>query len=301
MNIIILGAGAIGSLFGAFLSKNNNVLLIGRPPHVKAIQTNGLSITGKTNTKVNINAQTTLKHLPFQPDILLLTVKSYDTASAIKQAQSILKDDTIICSLQNGLDNIETIKNILPHHHLTVGITTHGAFFQKPGVIKHTGIGKTIIGEIKKQRTEQVLTLTDILNRATIQTTISSDIMKDLWKKAIINSSINPITTIFQCKNGYLLTNPILENITERICRESTLIAQLHGIRLSSPQLIKETKMVIKNTAENYSSMLQSIQQGKKTEINSINGRLIEIGKKHHATTHLNEIVTALVKTLEKQ
>ena len=298
MNIVILGAGAIGSLFGALLSKDNNVLLIGRSPHVKAIQTNGLVITGKTNTRVKINAQTTLENLSFKPDVFLLTVKSYDTASAIKQAQSILKDDTIICSLQNGLDNIETIQGTLPRHHLIAGITTHGALFHQPGVIKHTGMGKTILGEIAKHKTKHVLTLAVALNKANIPTTISTNIIKDLWKKAIINSSINPITTIFHCKNGYLLTNPILENVIEKICKESTQIAQAHGISFSSSQIIKETKMVIRNTADNYSSMLQSIQQGKKTEIQSINGKLIEIGKKHKAETHLNEILTTLVKTM---
>jgi len=113
MNIVILGAGAIGSLFGALLSKKNNVLLIGRTPHIQAITENGLIITGKTNTTVKILAEESIKKVTFSPDLLVLTVKSYDTETAIKEAKSIIDDSTIVLSLQNGLDNIDTMEKVV--------------------------------------------------------------------------------------------------------------------------------------------------------------------------------------------
>ncbi|KYK29810.1 ketopantoate reductase, partial [Thermoplasmatales archaeon SG8-52-1] len=221
MNIIIFGAGAIGSIFGAMLSKKNNVLLIGRNPHISAIKKNGLKIQGKTNLNVKIRSESSLKNISFLPDLLILTVKSYDTEKAIIQIKRKISDDTIILSLQNGLDNIERISKYINSEKIIAGITTQGAFFSKPGIIKHTGTGITIIGELNNKKTKRLENIINLFNRVGIETIFSKDILKDIWIKAIINSSINPLTTLFRCKNGYLIKNPILENLLEIVCEES--------------------------------------------------------------------------------
>ena len=300
MNIVVMGAGAIGSLFGALLSKNNNVLLIGRKPHISTIKKSGLIIEGKTCLNVKINAVSSVNNVTFFPELLILTVKSYDTESAILQAKKIINKDTIVLSLQNGLDNIDKIKKYLNPEKIIVGITTHGAFFSKPGVIIHTGNGTTLLGELNGHKSKDIIKLADTFKKTGIETKISENILKELWIKAIINSSINPLTALFNCKNGYLLENPILENILERICKESTCIANAIGLEITDISMIKKTKEVVKNTSENHSSMLQSVLQGKKTEIDSINGKLIEIGKKYSLKTPLNEIIIYSIKSLVK-
>jgi len=301
MNIVILGAGAIGSLFGALLSKKNNVLLIGRTPHIQAITENGLMITGKTKMTVKIPAEDSIKKVTFSPDLLILTVKSYDTEAAIKEAKSIIDDSTIVLSLQNGLDNIDKIEKIVSRERIVVGVTTQGVFFSRPGVIRHTGKGHTILGELGGKKTGRIKHIADLFNEAGTDTKISSDIIREIWVKAIINSSINPLTTIFQCKNGYLLENPLLKNIVEKICRESTLIADKEGIHLSFQGMCKKTKQVIQNTAENYSSMFQSFKRGRKTEIDSINGKIVDMGKRHGIETSMNEILVYLIKSVSWQ
>jgi len=297
MNILILGAGAIGSLFGALLSKKNNVLLVGRTPHVHAIKENGLKIKGRTNLTVKIPAEDSIDKVTTSPDLLILTVKSYDTEPAIKQAKKIINDDAMILSLQNGLDNTAKIEKIVNRKNIVAGVTTHGVFFSRSGVIKHTGKGKTILGELDGKKSERLKHITSVFNEANIETTISTDIIKEIWTKAIINSSINPLTTFLQCKNGYLLENLLLENIVEKICMESTMIANKEGIRLSYQDIYKKTREVIQNTSENYSSMLQSFKRGKKTEIESINGRIVDIGRKHGIEPLMNEILVYLVKS----
>jgi 2-dehydropantoate 2-reductase len=293
-----MGAGAIGSLFGALISKNNNVLLIGRKPHVSAIKKSGLVIRGKTQFNVKINAEHSMDSIVFSPDILILTVKSYDTESAISQAGKVINKDTVVLSLQNGLDNIDKIKKFVDSEKIVAGVTTHGALFSEPGIIKHTGIGTTILGELNGQKTKRIDNIVNIFNKAGIKTSVSNNIIREVWIKAIVNSCINPLTTLFQCKNGYLIENPILENLVEKVCQESTNIANAEGINLSYKDMIGKTKEVIRNTSENYSSMLQSFKKGKKTEINSINGKLVEIGKKHDFDPLMNEILTYSVKFL---
>ena len=298
MNILIFGAGAIGSLFGALLSKRNNVLLIGRKSHINVINKNGLEIKGLTNFNFKINAVSSVDNVPFTPDLLILTVKSFDTKTAIKQAKEILNKDTTVLSLQNGLDNIEKISKIVESKKIIAGTTTHGAFFSKPGIIKHTGTGETILGELNEKKDDQLKNVIKLFNEASIKTKESKNIINDVWKKAIINSSINPLTAIFRCKNGHLSENLILENLLEMICEESVNIANADGINLSYPDILFKTKEVVKNTSDNFSSMLQSILSKKRTEIDSINGKLIEIGRKNKVSTILNEILVYTIKSL---
>ena len=213
MRIVVFGAGAIGSLFGGFLSKNNNVVLIGRSSHVKAIQKNGLEITGKTKLKVNICAESSLKNIDFSPDLLIITVKSYDTENAIKQAKKIVNKNTVVLSLQNGLDNIDVLKRYIDCKQIIAGITTHGVFFSRSGVVKHTGLGDTLIGELDGKISNRVKKIVKEFQRAEINIRLSKKIMEEIWFKAVVNSSINPLTAIFQCKNGYLLKNPVLKGV----------------------------------------------------------------------------------------
>ncbi|UCF12484.1 MAG: 2-dehydropantoate 2-reductase [Thermoplasmatales archaeon] len=298
MNIVVMGAGAIGSLFGGLLSNKNNVMLIGRTSHVNAIRKNGLNIEDKTQLNVMIPAEDSINKGMLSPDLLILTVKSFDTRAAIDQALQIIDDDTIILSLQNGLDNIAKIKKVVDINQIIAGITTHGAFFSKPGFIRHTGKGKTVLGELKGKKTKRIKHIAGLFNEAGIETIVSEDIIKEIWIKAIVNSSINPLTTFFQCKNGYLLKNPILEKIVEKVCKESTSIAKANGLDIFNQHTIKKTKEVIRSTSENHSSMLQSFKRGKKTEIDSINGKFVDIGRVHTIDPSMNEILIYLVKTM---
>jgi 2-dehydropantoate 2-reductase len=298
MKIVIVGAGAIGSLFGALLVKNNTVVLVGRTPHITAIQHNGLNIIGKTHLHVRLSAVESVKDVSISPNLILLTVKSYDTQTAVKQTLPLLHDETVVVSLQNGLGNIEKIGHLVDKNRIIAGVTTHGAIFSNPGVIRHTGKGKTILGELDGTRSKRLENIVRLFNEVGIETQISDDVVKEIWAKAIINSSINPLTAFFNCKNGYLLENPLLHKIVEAICEESTNIAQVEGIKLTVPDMIQRTKEVIRDTASNYSSMLQSVQQRKKTEIDSINGKLLTIGKQHRIDTSLNKILVELVKSL---
>jgi 2-dehydropantoate 2-reductase len=298
MNIVIFGAGAIGSLFGALLANNNRVVLVGRSAHINTIQRKGLTITGKTNCSVQLMAVESIKDVPFAIDLILLTVKSYDTQSACREIRSYLNDKTMVMSLQNGLDNVETIERYIHREHILAGTTTQGVFFPKPGEIIHTGVGVTTLGELNGQPSQRLKNLANIFNNAGINTIMSTKIIKEIWIKGIINSSINPLTAFLGCKNGYLLTNPLLERIVEYVCVESTSIASTEGIILHSKDMIQKTKEVIRDTADNYSSMLQSIQQGKKTEIDSINGKLTKIGKKNKNDAPLNTLLIELVSSL---
>lgn len=294
MNIVIFGAGAMGSLFGGILAKHNNVFLIGRKRHVEKIRKNGLKVKGKTKLCVRVSASEKVEDILFSPDLVIISVKSYDTEYAVNEIKKIISKNTFVMSLQNGLDNVEKIENIVNKKKLLVCITTHGAVFSKPGIIIHTGIGKTKIGSIEKNYSFEHK-FVDLFNKSGIKTNISNNIMYDIWIKGIINSSINPLTCIFKCKNGYILKNPILEKLMEKICYESVSVANAYGFNIVYEDALNLTKEVICDTSENFSSMLQSIQSGCKTEIYSINGFIVKAGKIFNLNVALNEIIINVV------
>jgi len=300
MNILVVGAGAIGSLFGGLLSKKNTVVLVGRQPHINVIRHEGLIIKGKTHLQRKIPAVDSLKDIQIDSDLILLCVKSYDTVTASQQIASLVHKESVVLSLQNGLDNIEKIEEVIGRNHILAGVTTQGATYSNPGTISHTGKGRTILGELDGHYTKRLDTILKVFNDAGIETIASNVIKKEIWAKAIINSSINPVTTILNCKNGYLLENPLLEHIVAYICEESTNVAQKEGMLLTSTEMIRRTKEVISETAKNHSSMLQSVLHGKKTEIDSINGLLASLGKNHGVSTPLNEILVSVIHSLSK-
>ncbi len=297
MNIVIFGAGAIGSLFGGILAKNNNVFLIGRKNHVEKIKKKGLRLKGKTNLCVRVLTSEKVEDILFSPDLIIISVKSYDTEYAVNEIKKIIDKNTFVISLQNGLDNVDKIEKIVDKKKLLVCITTHGSIFSKPGVIIHTGVGKTKIGSIDKNYSFEHK-FVDLFNKSGIKTNISKNIMYDIWIKGIINSSINPLTCIFKCKNGYILKNPILEKLMEKICQESVNVANACGFNIVYRDALSLTKEVICETSENFSSMLQSIRNRGKTEIYSINGFIVKAGKNFNIDVTLNEIITNIVCNL---
>ena len=297
MNIIVLGAGAIGSFLGGMLSKKHNVVLVGRKDHVHAINNNGLKIKGKTRLQRNIQAVETIRKAPHSPDLLILTVKSVDTLQAITEAKPVISSKTTILSFQNGLDNIEQIKKVVEENKIIAGITTHGVQQVTPGIIYHKGIGVTRIGELSSKMTKRIQHLASVFDEVEVPVIVSSTIIEDIWKKAIVNASINPLTAVFQCPNGYLAKNPILTNLVEQICAESTIIAQKKGFSFKVEEMIHFTRQVINQTEHNLSSMLQSVKQDKPTEINQINGKIAEIGRSYGCDVSLNELLTKMISS----
>lgn len=298
MRIVIFGAGAIGSLLGALLSKQHDVVLIGRQPHVDTIRSKGLTVQGHTRFQGQITAKNSLDDVAKDVDLLLLTVKSYDTLAAMKQARSILSDQTIVLTFQNGLNNIEKIQSVVPKQQILAGVTTHGVVFHEPGVIHHTGVGRTLIGEFDGSETKRLKEIQQMFNDVGFPVELSKNIIEDIWVKAIINSSINPLTAIFKCKNGYLKENPVLFHLMSSICEESVAVAASVGYHFSKTEMVKKTMQVILETSDNFSSMLQSVKRGSRTEIDSINEIIVTLGEKNNVPVILNESLSFIIKKL---
>ncbi|MEE9150246.1 MAG: 2-dehydropantoate 2-reductase [Thermoplasmata archaeon] len=301
MRILVFGAGALGSFIGGVLSKKYDVTLYGREEKILPIRESGLRINGKTNVVVRPKTAFDQKDLEGQVfDLIILAVKSYDTESAMDTVKDMVGQSTAVLSLQNGLDNEDIIGEVIGKERTLGGVTSHGITFIEPGEVHHAGTGETVIGELNGEETERIKEISTALTSVGIETRISKNIESEIWTKGIVNAGINPLTALTRLQNGYLLKIPWLTRLLENTCQECIRVANKAGIDLPGCDIIEKTKNVAKLTAENKSSMLQDIERGRRTEIDSINGAIVDIGKKHNVETPVSSTLVSLIKGIEE-
>jgi 2-dehydropantoate 2-reductase len=295
MRIYILGAGSIGSLFGALLHRaGNDVLLIGREEQVQAVRRDGLHVFGVEEFTVHPEATTLTPEEP--PDLLLLATKSYSTKSALECAKKCIGPETWILSIQNGLGNEELAMKYTPN--VIGGVTANGAMLVELGRVKWAGRGITVIGKYPTGRDGFVDKVASVFNDAGIETTVTENAIGWKWAKAIVNSVINGLGTVLEVKNGVLKDIPELEGISVEVAREGCLVAQQLGIEFEVHplELLWDT---IERTRENYNSTLQDIKRGKKTEVDYIHGKIVEYASSVNLEAPRNELLWALIKAKE--
>ena len=291
MRITVLGAGAIGSLFGGFLSAHNDVTLVCREDHARAVNENGLKITGLSDIHVRPKAVTSVEGLE-PPEILFLTVKAYDTEKALEDAMKIISPQTILVSLQNGLGNIEIISGKIPDARLVMGITSQGAILWSPGKVEHTGKSYTTLGG------QDAGAIVKVLNQAGIEASASEIINQEIWYKAIVNAVINPIGTLMKDRNG-ISREARFEKLARQIVSEGVTVANVRGIPLNEETAWKKVIKVATETSENICSMRLDVEKGRKTEIMQMNGAIAMYGKILEIPAPANGLLTALVQALE--
>jgi len=288
--IFILGAGAIGSVYGALLSERNDVTLIGKKGHIDAVSSKGLSISGDINETFHLKAETEIRQIP-EKSLVILTTKAHDSAKAIREIRKLLKHDTAILIMQNGLGNEEIVKRATGSKgKILRGTTTVAAEFFQPGEIRFWH-GETII-----EQDEVAEKIVEIFNECMLKTSISDDIKKELWNKLVTNCVVNPLTALFRVRNREIVVES-LKAVRHKIVRECVEVGKADGITFP-PDLEDKIDREISNYT-NFSSMCQDIMKGKRTEIDFLNGKIVELGRKHSIPTSVNEIIVCLIKFLE--
>ncbi len=288
--IFVLGAGAIGSSYGALLSRKNDVTLIGNKAHMDAINSGGLVIKGDITGKFSVNAETSLQEAPMG-SLILLTTKAQDSIMAIGGVKHLLKKDTVILVLQNGLGVKELVQGIVGDEiEIVRGLVLMAAEFIEPGNITLWD-GQTII-----ERTKTGEKIARLFRESGLKTRVSEDMTKEEWSKLVVNCVINPLTAILGVRDNEIGVDSLKE-VRHKIFAECVRVGNAEGISFE-PDLERDIDRKILSY-KNYSSMCQDIMKGKNTEIDFLNGKIVELGKKHGIATPVNETLTGLVKFLE--
>ncbi len=302
MKIAVIGAGAMGSLFGAMLAGADNEIWLYDvwQEHVETINREGLSIEREGQTRlVRLNATTEPDQLG-RADLTIIFVKSTQTQTAAKTAQQIAGSDGSVMTLQNGMGNADLIAKVVEPDRILAGTTSHGATMLGAGSIRHAGIGATTIGtwaatEQGRQRAGQ---FADFFNQAGIETEAVDDVRSVVWNKLLINIGINAITALSGIKNGQILDLEITRKLSRTAVKEAMTVARAKEIKIKEDAVDIVFK-VAEATAVNRSSMGQDVDNKRQTEIAAINGFIVREAKKLGIEAPVNLALTALIQTLE--
>ncbi len=303
MKVAVVGAGAMGSLYGGiFAEDGHEVYFIDvYKPLVDAVNEHGLVIQkeGKERTIKGIKATDNASEVGVV-DLIILFVKSTATEMAIKGNSSLIGEDTVILTLQNGLGNIEKIEQYADRKQIIAGTSANGANVLEPGKINHAGWGGTTIGELDGSETERIKTIRDMLNTGELgPATISDNIIGMIWDKLLVNVGINALGALTRMRNGELLEFPEVEALFEDLVKEGVAVAKACGIRLGFEDSVEHAKDVARSTSSNICSMLADVLNSRKTEIDTINGAIVRLGKEYDVPTPKNELISVLIKGLQ--
>ncbi len=302
MKIAVVGAGAMGSLFGAMLAEAGNEVWLYDVwvEHVKTINKDGLRIEreGQTRT-LSIEATTDPEQIG-QAELVIIFVKSTHTASAAETARKLAGSDGAVMTLQNGMGNADILSEFIDPERVLAGTTSHGATLLGPGSIRHAGVGATTIGAWAEteQGRERARKLSDFFTKIGIETEAVDDVRSVLWNKLLINIGINAITALTTIKNGQILDLEITRQLSRNAVEEAMEIAGQMNIKVRE-DAVDHVYAVAEATALNRSSMGQDVDNKRQTEIGTINGFIVRQAKRLGLKAPVNETLTALIQTLE--
>jgi 2-dehydropantoate 2-reductase len=288
VKIIVVGAGAVGSRFGAALfAAGHDVVLVGRADHVAAIRSHGLRVEGPHPRTYHLPATTDVGHA--SADAVLVAVKTFHLTSASEAIAREIAPPAPLLLLENGL-GIEGVAEAGlaaggwrdPRAWLVRGVNSVPATWVAPGVVRETGSGEVLLpsaGSSGPAR-RHIPLLNDLLTSAGIPVRLVADFDREVWRKALVNAAINPVTALHGVVNGALLREP-LRTEAVRLLREAQAAARAEGFEFPDREADADLDRVARATAENRSSMLQDLDRGRPTEIDALSEEIARLGTRH--------------------
>lgn len=297
-DILIVGTGALGSLFAARLAQTgHHVTMLGTwKEGIDAINRNGIQYIDSNGQQHQFNIHATEDPRESAgAKYALVLVKAWQTQRAASQLKDCLAEDGLAVTLQNGLGNHETLVRSLGTDRVALGVTTTGATLLGAGSVKSGGEGRISI-----ERKQTIASLEAALRSARFDVQIVDDALSLIWGKLVINSAINPLTALLKVTNGELLQRPSAREMMGMLARETAQVAAAENINLPFNDPIAAAEDVARRTAANHSSMLQDVLRGAPTEVDAICGAIVEYAQKHQINTPANWACWKLVGAMAK-
>ena len=296
MKVAVMGAGAVGCFFGGMLARaGHDVVLIGRPQHVEAIARDGLRLEAQQFDErigaPHLTASTEASAVA-GAELVLFCVKSTDTESAGAAMQAHLGAQTLVLTLQNGADNAERLRTVIPQD-VAAAVVYVATEMAGPGHVRHHGRGELVI-EPSRSSEAVVRTLID----AGVPTEISPNVRGALWAKLIVNCAYNALSAITQLPYGRLVQGAGVSEAMHDIVAECVAVAQADGVTLPDDMEGAVTR-IAQTMPGQYSSTAQDLARGKRSEIDHLNGYVVQRGAALGVATPANRLLQTLVRLIE--
>jgi 2-dehydropantoate 2-reductase len=303
MKIAVIGAGAMGSAVGALLAKSgNDVALIDVwREAIDAINTQGLQIEDKSGNLQTVRVRATADPATVGiVDLVLVFVKCYHTEAAVSAALPLIGPGTLVLSLQNGWGNGPRIAAIVGEKKLLLGVCYHSATVLGPGRVLHGGRGMTFMGEPGGGASQRVEQVAAVFNQAGIEVTATAAVMKEIWSKLALNVCTLPTSALLRFCAPLLIQHSGTSNLMEALLREVVAVAHAQNIPLDYDERWEAITSLLKRLAPTVKgSMLQDVENSRQTEIDVINGAIVDAGRRLGIPTPYNDTMVWMMKSLE--
>ena len=294
LKIAVMGAGAVGCYFGGMLARaGHEVVLIARPQHAEAIQQAGLRMDTKTfDERVRLAASSEPSAVG-GAKLVLFCVKSTDTESAGAQMLPYLAPDALVLTLQNGVDNADRLRGVLPKHEVAAAVVYVATEMAGPGHLKHHGRGELVI-----EPSSASDAVAQALIAAGVPTEVSGNVHGALWAKLILNCAYNAVSAITQLPYGKTVEGAGIRDVMRDVVAECLAVAKAEGVAVPADVVTAVDKLAASMPSQ-YASTAQDLARGKRTEIDYLNGLIVRRGEALGVATPANRVLWALVKLME--
>ena len=294
LKITVMGAGAVGCYYGGMLARaGHEVVLIARPQHVQAIQRDGLHLETKTFDEHVRLAASTEPSAVQGANLVLFCVKSTDTESAGAQMRPHLPADALVLCLQNGVDNADRLRTVLPQHAVAAAVVYVATEMAGPGHVKHHGRGELVIEPSSASQA-----VAQALIAAGVPTDISDNVRGALWTKLVINCAYNALSAIAQLPYGKVVQGEGIEGVLRDVVAECLAVAKAEGV-LVAGDVDAAVRKIAQSMPSQFSSTAQDLARGKRSEIDYLNGLVVRRGQALGIATPVNRVLWSLVKLME--
>jgi 2-dehydropantoate 2-reductase len=303
MRIALVGAGAMGSVFGGLLVQaGEEVTLIDVwREAVDTINSQGLRVQEKSGETRTIRVRATTDPADVGPvDLVLVFVKCYHTEDAMRHAAPLLGPETAVLSLQNGWGNATRIAAIVGEERVLIGVTYHSATVLGPGYVQHAGRGMTFIGELNGTISDRLQRVAGAFNAAGIEVTPTPEVLRQIWSKLALNVCTLPTSALLRFYAGQLIQHAGTLNLMRSLLREVIAVAQAHEITLDFEERWEAITGLLERASGAKASMLQDVEKGRRTEIDVVNGAIVDAGRRLDIPTPYNDAMCWLVRSLEE-
>ena len=298
---MVMGAGAVGGYFGGCIAERTGtkVTLIARGAHLEALKENGLIIrNGEEERRIKVRAYEDPQRVE-KPELILFTVKSYDTEVAIKQIEPAVTEATQILTLQNGIENYPKLVDAFGPERVIQGFCKIGAGVAEPGIVEHNAFGSVTVGEQGGVVTGRIKIVEALFNEASVPVRISTEITREVWLKFSWNCILNMVTAAADITVEKIFTDKEGEQLCYRLFDEIQSIAGMEGVELKhedGEQIIESSKKLTGFETSTY----QDRQKGKKMEYEAFTGAIVRLADKHGLNVPYNETLYALLKLIDR-
>lgn len=301
MKVVIIGAGAMGCLYGAYLSKNNEVVMLDSyEPQVEALNANGITVLEEDGQEYSYKNIKAFKSGTYHEaaDLVVVFVKSTFTEDALLENKNLFANHTIVMTLQNGAGNDRKIAKYALKDNIVIGTSKHNSVNMGGGKIRHSGTGETTIGSNTDSK-ETLTVIEKLLSESGFKAEITDDIQRIIWSKLFVNLSINTFTAITRSPIGSMIDNKYAWDFAEKMICEAVDVAEADGTHFSYMEVLNMVHHVCEDAGKGYSSMSQDVMNCRRTEIDAINGAIVEQAKMYNVPVPYNSLIVDLIHAIE--